>query len=177
MSHSSSREAAFRLGRVKSFPSAFRRGCGPCVDFPERAGSLGFEPSHMQRTAAVRKDRSFPLASLQVANGHAGRNGRDFGETDATGPIAISSAFSASRRRCDRSRVRRAGAAWRATPCEEARFARWDARAELFCAPAVVSPPVTPGRFRLPRRPDPGARSVRRRPGRARGPCPGPAPC
>ena len=36
-------------------------------------------------------------------------------------------------------------------------------------APAVVSPPVTPGRFRLPRRPDPGARSVRRRPGRARG--------
>jgi len=37
--------------------------------------------------------------------------------------------------------------------------------------------PVTPGRFRLPRRPDLGARSVRRRPDRARAPCPGPAPC
>jgi dihydroxyacetone kinase len=43
------------------------------------------------------------------------------------------------------------------------------------CPPGRLSY-ITPGGFRLPGRPDPGARSVRRRPGRARAPCPGPAP-
>ena len=79
----------------------------------------------------------------------------------------------------DRSRVGGRAAAWRPTPCEEARFARRDARAELFVmargasrttAPAVVSPPVTPGRFRLPGRLDPGSRSGRRRPRQGTGP-------
>jgi hypothetical protein len=62
---------------------------------------------------------------------------------------------------------------------------RPNARAQLLERPGRVADddagcrlsPVTPGRFRLPGRPDLGARSVRRRPGRARAPCPGPAPC
>jgi hypothetical protein len=101
-------------------------------------------------------------------------------------PSPISSAFSARRRRCDRSRV--GGRAPLGARRLVKRPASPDGTPERSCfvmapgasrttAPAVISPPVTPGRFRLPRRPDPGARSVRRRPGRARGPCPGPAPC
>ena len=110
--------------------------------------------------AGVRRDRSFPLASFQVANGHAGRNGRDFGETDATGPIAISSAFTASRRRCDRSRV----GGW--APLGARRLAKRPASPDgtrersCFVRP-LSSHPLSPQVDLLPRRPDPGARSAR----------------
>ena len=74
MSYSSSREAAFRLRRVESFPSAFRRGCGPCVGWSRSWLELSVL---MRHSSSRRSMKRRGVVTLRAAGRHAHSEGRE----------------------------------------------------------------------------------------------------